>query len=82
MSHHQRYTPEFRSEAVKLVTEQGLSQSVAAKRLGIPAGTLAGWISALKSSVLPSGSLTTAELIQSTAGYAESWQKPRWSVTY
>jgi hypothetical protein len=30
----QRYTTEFRAEAVKLVTEQGLSQEAAANRLG------------------------------------------------
>jgi len=30
----QKYTPEFRAEATKLVTEQGLSQEAAAIRLG------------------------------------------------
>ena len=42
MRKQQRYTPEFRSEAVKLVVEQGLQQSVAAKRLSVPEGTLLG----------------------------------------
>lgn len=32
MKKQNRYTPEFRAEAVKLVTEQGLSQEAAAKR--------------------------------------------------
>jgi predicted DNA-binding protein (UPF0251 family) len=41
MKKQQRYTPEFRAEAVKLVSEQGLSQETAAKRLAIPKGT--GW---------------------------------------
>jgi transposase len=41
MKKQQRYTPEFRAEAVKLVSEQGLSQETAAKRLAIPKGTLA-----------------------------------------
>jgi transposase len=31
----QKYTSEFRAEATKLVTEQGLSQETAAKRLSI-----------------------------------------------
>ncbi|KAF0218327.1 MAG: hypothetical protein FD174_2944 [Geobacteraceae bacterium] len=31
MKKQQRYTPEFRAEAVKLVTDQGLSQEAAAK---------------------------------------------------
>lgn len=46
----QRYTPEFRAEAVKLVTEQGLSQQEAARRLAIPKGTLANWMAATKAS--------------------------------
>jgi len=50
----QRYTPEFREEAVKLVTEQGLSQETAAQRLAIPKGTLANWVAAAKASARPS----------------------------
>jgi len=53
MRKQQRYTPEFRAEAVKLVTEQGLSQHEAAKRLAIPKGTLANWIAATKTSIHP-----------------------------
>ena len=50
MKKQQRYTPEFRSEAVKLVTEQGLSQEEAAKRLAIPKGTIGNWVAAAKGS--------------------------------
>jgi transposase len=50
MKKQQRYTPEFRAEAVKLVTEQGLSQTTAAERLEIPKGTLANWLAADKAS--------------------------------
>ena len=46
----QRYTPEFRAEAVKLVTEQGLSQETAAIRLAVPKGTLGNWVAAAKNS--------------------------------
>jgi transposase len=49
----QRYTPEFRDEAVKLVTEQGLSQEIAAQRLAIPKGTLANWVAAAKAATRP-----------------------------
>ena len=49
----QRYTPEFRAEAVKLVTEQGLSQETAAQRLAIPKGTLANWVAAAKAATRP-----------------------------
>jgi hypothetical protein len=34
----QRCTPGFRADAVKLVTEQGLSQETAANRLAVPKG--------------------------------------------
>lgn len=50
MKKQQRYTPEFRAEAVKLVTEQGLSQEEAAKRLAIPKGTIGNWVAAAKGS--------------------------------
>ncbi len=64
MKKQQRYTPEFRAEAVKLVTEQGLSQHTAAERLAIPKGTLANWIAASKASSRPSapGARAAAEL--------------------
>lgn len=64
MKKQQRYTPEFRAEAVKLVTEQGLSQETAAKRLAIPKGTLANWVAASKASTRPSapGALSVAEM--------------------
>ena len=64
MKKQQNYTPEFRAEAVKLVTEQGLSQPAAAKRLSIPKGTLANWVAASKASDLPSapGKRSAAEL--------------------
>jgi transposase len=47
MKKGQRYTPEFKAEAVKLVTEQGLSVERAAKRLGIPRGSLGNWVTAV-----------------------------------
>ncbi|RQW82696.1 MAG: IS3 family transposase, partial [Geobacter sp.] len=53
MKKQQRSALEFRAEAVKLVTEQGLSQEAAANRLSIPKGTLAYWIAASKSSSQP-----------------------------
>lgn len=64
MKHQQRYTPEFRAEAVKLVTEQGLSQKIAAQRLAIPKGTLANWVAAAKSPtrLATPGALSAVEL--------------------
>lgn len=64
MKKQQRYTPEFRAEAVKLVTEQGLSQEAAANRLSIPKGTLGNWVAAFKATSYPSapGARSAAEL--------------------
>ena len=41
---HGRYTKEFREEAVKLVTGEGLSWAEAARRLSLPTSTLANWV--------------------------------------
>jgi transposase len=64
MKKQQRYTPEFRAEAVKLVSEQGLSHETAAKRLSIPKGTLGNWVAASKASTRASapGARSAADL--------------------
>lgn len=49
MKTRKTYPVEFRAEAVKLALEQGLSLEEAARRLGIPKGTLANWVVAAKS---------------------------------
>ena len=43
-----RYTKEFRQEAVKLVTEDGLSWAEAGRRLSLPASTIGNWVKADK----------------------------------
>jgi transposase len=66
MSKQQRYTPEFKAEAVKLVLEQGIQQSLSARQLGIPEGTLAGWVAAAKSATVAAsvpGSRSGADLL-------------------
>ena len=69
MKKQQRHTPEFRAEAVKLVTEQGLSQQAAADRLAIPKGTLANWMAASKDSnhLSAPGARSAAELEKENA---------------
>jgi transposase len=47
-----RYTKEFRIEAVKLVTEGGLSVPEAGRRLSLPLSTLNTWKGAYKSGKL------------------------------
>ena len=59
------YTPEFRSEAVKLVLAQGLTLEEAAQRIAMPKGTLANWVIAAKRGTdptAPPGSRSVAEL--------------------
>jgi transposase len=41
------YTPEFKAEAVKLVTEQGYSMAEAARRLGLSENLIRNWKQAL-----------------------------------
>ena len=47
-----RYTKELRLEAVKLVMGEGLSLGEAARRLSLPASTLANWVKAAKAGKL------------------------------
>ena len=58
------YSDELKSEAVRMVTEQGLSQEEAGRRLSIPRGTIANWVVASKSGTEPSrpGDPSEAEL--------------------
>jgi len=49
MQHKKRsYSDELKSEAVKMVNEQGLSQEEAGRRLSIPKGTIANRVAASK----------------------------------
>jgi transposase len=58
-----RYTKEFRTEAVKLVTEQGYTQAEAAKSLGISSKNLSRWlVNSKNSSISPKNKIKlTAE---------------------
>jgi transposase len=58
------YSDELKSEAVKMVNEQGLSQEEVGKRLSIPKGTIASWVAASKSgrSAARPGDPSVAEL--------------------
>ena len=52
------YSPAFKSGAVKMVTEQGLSQAETARRLGVSSRTLCNWVRDLA----PNGQLTDPEI--------------------
>jgi len=47
------YTPEFQTEAVRLVLTQGLPISEAARRIDVPKGTLTGWVRRARNADLP-----------------------------
>src|SRR5512141_351516 len=47
-----KYTREFRQEAVKLVTEQGLEIKAVAKQLSLPTSTLGHWMQQLRAGTL------------------------------
>ncbi len=47
-----KYTKDFREEAVKLVTEKGLSIPEAGRRLSLPPSTITNWVKAYKAGKL------------------------------
>jgi len=47
-----RYSKEFREEAVKLVTEDGLSVPEAGRRLSLPPSTIVSWVKRFKAGKL------------------------------
>ncbi|ENV77500.1 transposase [Acinetobacter pittii] len=44
----QRYTPEFKEEAVKLITERGYSVTDVAERLGVSQHSIYKWLKAVQ----------------------------------
>ena len=42
----QRYTPEFKDEAIKLITERGYSVTDVAERLGVSQHSIYKWLKA------------------------------------
>jgi transposase len=51
MSELRRYSAELKTEAVKMVTEQGLTQEETAKRLSIPKGNIGNWVGAARAAM-------------------------------
>ena len=48
MSELRKYSAELKAEAVKMVTEQGLTQEETGKRLSIPKGSIGNWVGAAR----------------------------------
>jgi transposase-like protein len=49
----QRYSPEFKDEAVRQVTERGHSVQEVARRLGVSSHSLYKWVKAVRPSSFP-----------------------------
>ncbi|SRJ97722.1 IS3 family transposase [Shigella sonnei] len=58
----QRYSKEFKAEAVRTVLENQLSISEGASRLSLPEGTLGQWVTAARKGLGTPGSRTVADL--------------------
>lgn len=58
----QRYSKEFKAEAVRTVLENQLSISEGASRLSLPEGTLGQWVTAARKGLGTPGFRTVAEL--------------------
>ena len=58
----QRYSKEFKAEAVRTVLENQLSISEGASRLSLPEGTLGQWVNSARKGLGTPGSRTVAEL--------------------
>ena len=48
MSKQQRYTPEFKDEAVRQINDRGYSVAEVSQRLGVSAHSLYKWVNAVK----------------------------------
>ena len=59
-----RYKPEFKAEAVKLVTKQGLSIAQAASELGVGKSSLDKWVRAAQICAQDPNALSESELAE------------------
>ena len=62
MGTRRSYTDEFKQEAIKLVTEQGLTHTKVARDLGIDPQTLRSWLHAAQTTPPAAAAFDTAEL--------------------
>ncbi len=77
----QRYSKEFKAEAVRTVLENQLSISEGASRLSLPEGTLGQWVTAARKGLGTPGSRTVAELESEILQLAAFFNMSRSSVT-
>lgn len=65
MEGRKRYTDELKTEALKMVIEQGMSQQEVGELLGIPKGTVGNWVAKSKKGMmqLASGTPSVSDVI-------------------
>jgi transposase-like protein len=81
MSEKRKYNPELKAEAIKMVNEQGLTQTEVSQRLGIPKGTIGNWARAIPRAAParpPAKNPTPCSKVK-TQGYGKSLRMLVWS---
>lgn len=77
------FTAEFKREAIKLVTEQGLTLAEAGRKLDVATKSLRTWMDQQEhgSSSPALAHQSLRQISSAFASWSESWQSRRWSAT-
>ena len=69
MKNQRKYSKELREEAIKMIFKDGLTNTEVSDRLGIPKGTLGGWVARAKANEEPveSGQFSQKDLLVENA---------------
>ena len=70
MKKQRKYSKELKEEAIKMIFKNGLTNGEVSNRLGIPKGTIGGWVAREKANEEPteSGQVSQKDLKASIAG--------------
>jgi transposase-like protein len=84
MSELRKYSAELKAEAVKMVTEQGLTQEETGKRLSIPKGNIGNWVGAAMAAMAKGspGGQSVSELAAENARVRKERPKLAWSERF
>jgi len=69
MKNQRKYSKELKEEAIKMIFKDGLANAEVSDRLGIPKGTIGGWVARAKTNEDPveSGQLSQKDLLVENA---------------
>jgi transposase len=62
MTERRKYSSDLKREAIKMVSEQGLSQAEVSQRLSIPKGTIGNWLAGVITEKASPGDQSIPEL--------------------